>query len=120
MIRISKSKTTSSGFQVLLKFSLTQHSRDELLMKSLVEYLDCGNICKDGESFQYQVQKFSDNAEKIIPFFIKCSIVGMKALDFKDWCKACEIVKLKGHLTNEGLNKIHEIKAGMNAGRFKI
>jgi hypothetical protein len=114
---IRKSNTHSSGFQVMLRFSLTQHCRDEQLMKSIVDYLDCGNVYKDGQAFQYQVQKFSDNSEKILPFFTKWPIIGVKALDFKDWCKVCEIVKLKGHLTNEGVNKIREIQSGMNRSR---
>jgi len=39
---IGQSKTHSTGFQVRLKFILTQHFRDKLLMSSLVNYLDCG------------------------------------------------------------------------------
>ena len=33
-------------YQVLLKFSIGQHSRDELLLKSLAVYLDCGKVKK--------------------------------------------------------------------------
>ena len=35
-------KPNKLGFQVRLCFQLTQHSRDELLMKSLVEFFNCG------------------------------------------------------------------------------
>lgn len=67
-ISIRKSKTHLSGYQVHLKFTLTQHRRDEQLLRSLVDYLDCGKVYKDGDTFQYQVQKFTDNTEKIVPF----------------------------------------------------
>ena len=117
-ISIRKSKTHSSGYQVHLKFTITQHWRDEQLLRSLVDYLDCGKVYKDGETFQYQVQKFTDHTENIIPFFSKYLIIGVKALDFQDWCKACEIVKLKDHLTDEGISKISTIKMGMNKGRL--
>jgi hypothetical protein len=43
--------------------------------------------------------------------------MGVKSLDFQDWCKAAEIVKKKGHLTTEGLEQLHKIKTGMNRGR---
>ena len=40
----------------------------------------------------------------------------MKALDFAG--KAGEIIKVKEHLTNEGLVKIEKIKSGMNTKRI--
>ena len=45
-INITNSVTYSIGFQVQLLFQITQHSRDELLMKILIVYFDCGNIYK--------------------------------------------------------------------------
>ncbi|HLT42012.1 MAG TPA: hypothetical protein VKZ95_04845 [Sphingobacteriaceae bacterium] len=44
----------------------------------------------------------------------------MKALDFflrLDFKRAAEIMKVKGHLTQSGLDEIRLIKAGMNRGR---
>lgn len=46
IVKIKKSFSHRSGFQVLLCFSITQHSRDEQLMKDLMEYFDCGRIYK--------------------------------------------------------------------------
>jgi hypothetical protein len=67
------------------RFFITQHSRDELLMKSLVDYLSCGYFYKKGtDQVEYRVYKFSDIAEKIIPFFLKHKIIGVKLLDFQD------------------------------------
>ena len=39
-INLTKSKTQRTGFQIQLRFQLTQHSKDEILMRSLIEYLD--------------------------------------------------------------------------------
>ena len=66
---------------------------------------------------QSKCTKFSDINEKIIPFFSKHPIAGIKLLDFVDWCKAAEIIKAKDHLTEDGVNQIIKIKAGMNKGR---
>jgi len=41
-INITKSSTNKAGFQVQLKFQITQHIRDAELLKSLVSYLSCG------------------------------------------------------------------------------
>ena len=41
----------------------------------------------------------------------------MKSLNFEDWCRAAEIIKAKGHTTEEGLNRIISLKLGINKGR---
>ena len=45
-------------------------------------------------------------------------IQGVKCLDYLDWCKVAELMKYKAHLTQEGLDQIRKIKAGMNRGRL--
>jgi len=119
MVKVRKSSAYKTGFQILLAFQLTQHSRDENLMRSLVEYMGCGNIYKDKETFHFRVETFLDNNEKIIPFFNKYFIVGVKAQDFKDWCEVAEMIKAKDHLTASGLpaERVISIKSGMNKGR---
>jgi hypothetical protein len=41
----------------------------------------------------------------------------VKAQDFKDFCKVADLMKEKKHLTEEGLEQIKLIKAGMNTWR---
>ena len=43
-VDIRKSKTSKSGYQVLLRFSIGQHRRDEQLLRSLIDYLNCGRV----------------------------------------------------------------------------
>jgi hypothetical protein len=38
-------------------------------------------------------------------------------LEFEDWCKAAAIIKVKGHLTLDGLEEIKKIQARMNTRR---
>lgn len=116
---ISSLNSSSHKSSVRWIFKITQHSRDAELIKSLVEYLDCGAYYPYGarEASDFVVQRLSDINEKIIPFFEKYPIVGVKALDFADFCKVAKIMKVKGHLTESGLDEIRKIKAGMNRGR---
>ena len=118
MVGVRKDNNYSIGFQVELVFILTQHSRDEQLMNSLTEYLNCGNLHKKREVFEYRIRKFSDLTEKVIPLFNKYPVIGVKSKDFADFCRVAELMKNKAHLTKEGLNKIRKIKAGMNTGRI--
>lgn len=97
---------------VKLQFTLSQHSRDEQLMRSLIKYLDCGDVYKDKDrdSLNFRVVKLSDLNEKIIPFFKQYPILGVKVKDFEDLCEVAEMMKNKEHLTPEGLEQIEKIK----------
>jgi LAGLIDADG endonuclease len=115
---VSKSPTHVSGFKVQLVFIITQHSRDKMLMQSLISYLGCGKlITSSDDKVQFRVEKFLDSYEKVQGFFCNYKIKGVKLEDFKDWCIVAKLMKNQEHLTLKGLAKIVKIKSGMNKGR---
>jgi len=118
-IRITKSSTTKTGFQVQLRFNITQHSIDKVFMNSLVNFWGCGKVFLRfrENKVDFQILKIKDLSEKVIPLFQSIPLQGVKSKDFADFCKAVEIMKVKGHLTNEGLDQLHKLKVGMNTGR---
>ena len=110
---------TRLGMSVKLVFQIAQHNRDQDLMNSLISYFDCGYIkIKNKSQFTWLyfiVTKFSCARyidEKIIPFFSKNKILGVKLQDFKDWSKAAEIIKVKEHLTSQGIENLIQITNG--------
>jgi len=105
--------------QAYIAFQITQHSRDEQLLKSFIDFFGCGILEPSyrGPAVNFAVYKFSDNYAKIIPFFKEHNILGVKSEDFKDWCEAAEIIKTKKHLTEQGIHQIISLKSGMNTGR---
>jgi hypothetical protein len=115
-IDIYKAKT-NIGFGVTLRFKLNQHSRDAELMKTLIEYLGCGNYYLKQDIVEFIVKRCDDNLNKIIPFFDKYPLLGNKALDFADFKRAVELVAKKDHLTELGLEELRLIKSKMNRGR---
>jgi len=118
-VKITKS-SAKIGFQVQLVFLITQHIRDEHLIKRLIKYFECGYIkrVKTRPNVVYfTVTKFDDITNKIIPFFKKYKIQGTKFEDFKDWCLVAELIISKKHLTRDGLDQILKIKNGMNTNR---
>jgi len=105
----------ASNNQVKLTFQITQHSKDEQLMKSLIEFFKSGYISyRSSEILDYRVTKFSEIENKIVPFFKKNPILGVKSKDFDNFCKVVELMKKKKHLTQPGLEQIRKIKAEMN------
>ena len=83
-MNIKNSPTHKLGEVVKLEFKLTQHERDELLMKNLINLFECGGVFRDRIAFNFRVTKLDDIVNKIIPFFKKHPIRGVKALYFAD------------------------------------
>lgn len=118
-VSVYSSSSSASGFKVKLTFKLTQHIKDEKLLRSLVSYLGCGSYyITNPEVGDFLVTNFLDLKNKVIPFFKEYPLLGIKSKDFQDFCKAAELVEQKKHLTEEGLDQIRKIKAGMNKGRI--
>jgi len=120
LINIFKSSSMKYGYQVKLRFTINQHSRDAALLRSLVKYFNCGNYqsYSNRDAGDFVVTKFSDITDKIIPFFEKYPIKGVKALDFLDFRRVALLMKAGVHLTVDGVEQIRVIKERMNRGRL--
>jgi len=106
--------------QIILTFSISQHTRDYDLLNIIKKYLDCGLIEKVStrpNQSTFITYKFLDIFEKIIPFFKTYSLLGIKLLNFQDFNQAALLIKDKKHLTDIGKEKIKLLKSGMNTGR---
>lgn len=68
--------------KVQLKFTITQHTRDQVLINSLVDYFKGGLITKSHSTNVFYVSNFKDINKTIIPFFDKYHLQGTKLLDF--------------------------------------
>ena len=97
MINQKKSQT-KLGEAVYLEFVICQDQRDEELLVTIKEFLGCGNVYKNRTWRNFCVTKLEDITTKIIPFFEKHRIRGVKALDFKDFCLVASMLKDKKHL----------------------
>ena len=72
---------------VRLSFKVSQHSRDERLLRSFIYFFGCGLFnyhSGNNKSGVFIVRKFSDISEKILPFFGDHKIEGIKREDFED------------------------------------
>lgn len=117
----TKKAKTLTGYQIILTFSITQHVRDERLLTKIIDYLKCGSIEKVStrpNAVTFVVYKFTNIKDKIIPFFCKYPLQGVKSLDYNDFCKIANMMITKEHLTLEGVKKIKSLKSGMNSSRI--
>ena len=124
-IRVRKSSTSSTGARVELKFGLTHNIRDVKVIKSLVNFLRCGNVSSISKEklISFNVTKFFDLIYIFTPFLIKYPIYGKnwaRRADFGYFCKVLVIIKKKEHLTapprGAGLKEIIKIRDCMKRG----
>lgn len=113
MIRIIKDSNSRMGYKPQLIYNVIQHIRDEILIRSLVDYLDCGRVFIYNNALKFEVYKFSDLVDKILPFFQNYNLGGVKLHDFNCFVLAAEIIQNKGHFTKEGLEKLRKIKSNL-------
>lgn len=113
---------TQNNTNVSLRFSLTQHIKDEELLKDIVTYLNYGRYYKSPtrNEGQYLVTVFSDINDKLIPFLNEYPLLGTKKDDYLDFAQIAELIKSKAHLTDEGLERIKLIQSNMNRKRTTI
>ena len=112
-------KSVDKPVSISLRFTLSQHSRDEQLMKNLTNYLSCGRYYRwlNRNEVYFIVSTFIDNYTKIIPLFAKYTLYGTKKQDYLDFVKVAHLLKNKDYLTTQGKEKIKLITSNMNSRR---
>lgn len=118
-VHLKKSSKYKAGYQVSLKFQITQDTADANLLQNIVNYFGCGYyraVAKNCDG-RFEVEKFQDILDKVIPFLDKHPLLGSKANDLADFKKVALLIKDKEHLTDSGVEIIKQIKSGMNRAR---
>jgi hypothetical protein len=119
-IRRDPKMKTGRGVSVILSIDL--HAKDLPLLKSLQSFFGgVGYILinKNRQTAAFQVTKFQDIQNIIVPHFMKYPLLTQKRADFELFNQVVEIMKRKEHLNLEGINKIVSIRASMNYGLTK-
>jgi len=126
------------GRRIRLIFGTGLHIRDTGLLKGMAKYFSNLNfnminqddnilettgkesnvhVSEERNTALLQIKNNSDVLNKVIPFFNKYPVLGVKSLDFADFKGVAELVQKKEHLSAEGLMKITKIAEGMNLDR---
>ena len=105
----------NNNTKVRLSFSISQHSRDRLLINSIVNFLACGSITTSRNSVVFYVANLKSNKDTIIPFFFKYPLQSTKRLDFSDWHSAVNLLNSKAHLTEPGSKELLDIKENIRS-----
>lgn len=109
-VALKKSPGSKLGETVWLRFILTQHNRDEDLLKSLISTLNSGRYIPKAGYGEFIVEKFTDVKDKVIPIFEEFKLQGIKSKNYEDFKKVALLMQNKVHLTREGLDIIKKNK----------
>lgn len=118
-VSVYNSPKSKLKYAVQLVFKITQHARDVVLLENISKLLKCGRVepRKSGDAYDFAVTSFKEFKEYMIPYWENHPLFGNKSKDYVDFIRVYEIMLAKGHLTEEGLAKIVEIKNSMNTKR---
>jgi len=107
--------------EVHFVFQITLHVEDVSVLYTIREKLGIGVVTIQGKTCSFRVRSFQVIVDNLIPIFDKYPLLTHKQLNFRDWKKAVllklENQKTTSSLSKETLEKINEIKNGMNSFR---
>lgn len=105
-----------SPWKISLCFNISQ--KDKVILALYKRYLGCGTLRNRPDGvWYYEVNNFNAIWEKVIPFFKRYNFLSAKKKrDFSKFCEIAEIINRGGHLKEEGIKKILEVRREMNDG----
>lgn len=109
-IYVKPVKDYSLGEKVYYRFHIAQHSKDVELLNLFIKFFGCGivNVSPNLATprCDYIVQDVKSILDNIIPHFNNYPLLNLKQKDYVCFKECMFMIKLKKHLTREGLNKI--------------
>jgi hypothetical protein len=102
------------GFRISAAFNVSQ--RDRVPLDLFRETVGCGTLRQAGNGGWYwEVNRLSDLAGQIVPFFDRFPIVGTKAQDYRLW-KEAVLLLVAGRLSDQDYRQVLALRERMNRG----
>jgi hypothetical protein len=114
MLVCRRRDSQARGFRISAAFNVSQHDREPLDL--FRESLGCGTLRQAGNGGWYwEVNRLSDLADLIVPFFDRFPIVGTKAEDYRLWKEAVLLLSA-GRLSDQDYRQVLALRERMNRG----
>lgn len=121
-VQVRKASAYRVGYTVHLHFHIKMQEQDKPLLEKIRNTLGCGAVYLQKETranhchcYRYTVSSQKDILKTVIPFF-KSNLLqtNSKTYNFRLFCEIADLVYQKAHLTQNGIEKIRNIKSLMN------
>ena len=120
-ISLHRNPTTSSGWQIMPEFIVTQGEKSLGSLKILKDFFGCGRLFVNRRHdnhrenlYRYCVRSQKELRGIIIPFLKKHQLKTAKRADFEKFAQVLQLMEEKRHLFPEGIKKIVGIIELMN------
>jgi LAGLIDADG endonuclease len=114
MVVCRKRGGRSASFRLSAAFNVSQ--RDRAPLDLFRETLGCGTMRVAGNGGRYwEVNRLSDERERIVPFFERFPLVGHKAQDFELWRQVVDLLS-QANLSDSDLRTVLALRERMNRG----
>jgi LAGLIDADG endonuclease len=101
-----------------ISIRITQHNRSKSTLEAIQKFFNYGSIYSNKNGVSNYIIRSIKLINNFIERFEETQLLGAKALDYADFCKAVWLMNNKSHLTPEGLAEFKTIAAGMNSTRI--
>lgn len=121
-IFINKRVNGRLNWAVKPSFQISLSSKDIDLLLQLKKFFGCGLIInkKTRNESSFRVNSLWDLTNIIIPHFANFPLISQKSADFILFTQIVKLIENKFHLTEEGLQKIINLKASLNIGLSEV
>ncbi len=123
-VPIHRNQRLRIGWQVQPSFAVVQGAKSVDVLYQLKEFFGCGNVYINERHdnhrehlFRYDVRRFVDLRDRIVPFFQANPLRTAKRDDFEKFVLIIRMMDDRLHLTRVGLRRIAAIKSAMNHRR---
>ena len=76
-----------------LQFVVTAPKENAKILEKIKKEMECGEVCVIKDQARFSVQKISDIAEVVVPYFKKNVLADKKKKDFELWAKGVEVIQ---------------------------
>ncbi len=126
-VSIFRNRTTTSGWQVLPEFVVTQGAKSLHALEEIQTFFGCGRLFINRRHdnhrehlYRYCVRNQKDLREKIIPFFEENPLRTAKIKDFEIFKAAIQLISTNAHRNQKGIEQLISIKNSKNPQRLHV
>ncbi len=76
-----------------VQFVVTSPKENAKVLEKIKKEMGCGEVCIIKDQARFSVQKISDIAEMVVPYFKKNVLADKKKKDFELWAKGVEVIQ---------------------------
>ena len=118
---VQRNERMGRGWQVQPRFAVVQGEKSASALELIRDYFGCGRIWRNKRNdnhkedlLTYNVYRWHDLREVVVPFFEANPLRTAKREDFLKFKRVLEMMDKRMHLSIDGLRQIAEIQQTMN------